>query len=112
LRCGKCGKPICPPIICLAQALTLQALQLREGIRSDLAIVMAGDNESGIADHACLETEGTMIIVERYGIATSGWRYRNEHILHGITGPFKSDRSVWMEGKHKRIPFRIRFSDC
>ena len=51
-----------PPTICLAQALTLQALQSRYGIRSDLAIFVACDNESGIAANSCLEVDGTMIL--------------------------------------------------
>ena len=59
-----------PAATCLAQALTLQALLAREGILSDLAIGVARGDESGIAAHAWLEIDGTVIIggeeCERY----------------------------------------------
>jgi hypothetical protein len=51
-----------PSATCLAQALTLQALLSREGIRSDLAIGVARGDESGIAAHAWLEIDGMVII--------------------------------------------------
>jgi hypothetical protein len=51
-----------PSATCLAQALTLQTLLSREGTHSDLAIGVARGDESGIAAHAWLEIEGTVII--------------------------------------------------
>ena len=51
-----------PSATCLAQALTLQSLLSREGIRSDLAIGVARGDESGIAAHAWLEIDGMVII--------------------------------------------------
>jgi len=51
-----------PSATCLAQALTLQALLSREGICSDLAIGVARGDESGIAAHAWLEVDGSVII--------------------------------------------------
>jgi hypothetical protein len=51
-----------PSATCLAQALTLQALLSLEGIRSALAIGVARGDESGIAAHAWLEIDGTVII--------------------------------------------------
>jgi hypothetical protein len=52
-----------PEATCLAQALTLQALLSGEDIHSDLAIgVTRGDEAGGIAAHAWLEVEGTVII--------------------------------------------------
>ena len=51
-----------PSATCLAQALTLKALLARQGILSDLAIGVARGDESGIAAHAWLEIEGTVII--------------------------------------------------
>jgi len=47
---------------CRAQALTLQALLSREDIRSDLAIGVARGDESGIAAHAWLEIDRSVII--------------------------------------------------
>jgi len=51
-----------PSATCLAQALTLQALLSREGIHSDLAIGVARGDDTGIAAHAWLEIDGTVII--------------------------------------------------
>jgi hypothetical protein len=51
-----------PSATCLAQALTLKALLAREGISSNLAIGVARGDESGIAAHAWLEIDGTVII--------------------------------------------------
>jgi hypothetical protein len=51
-----------PSATCLAQALTLQTLLSREGTHSDLAIGVARGDDSGIAAHAWLEIEGTVII--------------------------------------------------
>jgi hypothetical protein len=53
-----------PSATCLAQALTLHALLSREGISSDLAIGVARDDKSGIAAHAWVEIDGTVIIGE------------------------------------------------
>jgi hypothetical protein len=51
-----------PSATCLVQALTLQCLLSQEGIYSDLAIGIARRDESGIAAHAWLEVDGTVII--------------------------------------------------
>ena len=51
-----------PSATCLAQALTLQALLAREGIRSELGIGVARDDTSGITAHAWLEVDGKVII--------------------------------------------------
>lgn len=51
-----------PSATCLAQALALQTLLSREGIHSDLAIGVARGDESGIAAHAWLEVDGTVMI--------------------------------------------------
>jgi hypothetical protein len=51
-----------PSATCLVQALTLQCLLSRAGIHSDLAIGVARGDESGIAAHAWLEIDGTVII--------------------------------------------------
>jgi hypothetical protein len=42
--------------------MTLRALLAREGIYSDLAIGVARGDKSGIAAHAWLEIDGTVII--------------------------------------------------
>ena len=60
---GPCGQPVCSLCYLPGTGADPQGPDSpREGIHSDLAIGVARGDESGIAAHAWLEIDGTVII--------------------------------------------------